>query len=46
LVLTLLCKGELANFKSHGRRNVLRSSVRRAPRERRKRVEASRSEPN
>ena len=46
LVLALLWKG-VSEVASDGKHSyVLRSSVRRAPRERRKRVEASRSEPN
>jgi hypothetical protein len=49
LILTLFCikKKELERVRVLlARKHALRSSVRRAPRERRKRVEASRSEPN
>ena len=46
LVLALLCRIGQNMHPMSITRHVLRSSVRRAPRERRKRVEASRSEPN
>jgi hypothetical protein len=48
LVLTLFYGRQFEYFLQSKKtfKNLLRSSVRRAPRDRRKRVEASRSEPN